>query len=70
MGNYYERYNYAVGSQGAREPGSTFKLASMIALLEDSDVRLTDTIDTGNGEMMFFNETGIYISLLKGLSRG
>lgn len=56
-GQYYERYNYAVGSQGAREPGSTFKLASMIALLEDSDIKLTDTVDTGNGEMKFFNET-------------
>ncbi|MEQ8474514.1 MAG: penicillin-binding protein [Marinoscillum sp.] len=56
-GQYYERYNYAVGSQGAREPGSTFKLASMIALLEDSDIQLTDTIDTGNGVTKFFNET-------------
>ncbi|MBR10308.1 MAG: cell division protein [Rickettsiales bacterium] len=56
-GKYYERYNYAVGSQGAREPGSTFKLASMIALLEDSDIELTDTVDTGNGAMKFFNET-------------
>lgn len=56
-GDYYERYNYAVGSQGSREPGSTFKLASMIALLEDSDIKLTDTVDTGNGEMKFFKET-------------
>ena len=56
-GNYYERYNYAVGSQGAREPGSTFKLASMIALLEDSDIQLTDTVDTGDGTMKFFDET-------------
>ncbi len=56
-GDYYERYNYAVGSQGAREPGSTFKLASMIALLEDSDIQLTDSVDTGNGVMEFFTET-------------
>ena len=56
-GDYYERYNYGVGSQGAREPGSTFKLASMIALLEDTDLQLSDTIDTGNGAMRFFNET-------------
>ncbi len=56
-GEYYERYNYAVGSQGAREPGSTFKLASMIALLEDSNINLTDSVDTGNGEMKFFDET-------------
>lgn len=56
-GEYYERYNYAVGGQGAREPGSTFKLASMIALLEDSDIKLTDMVDTGNGVIKFFNET-------------
>ncbi len=56
-GEYYERYNYAVGSQGAREPGSTFKLASMIALLEDSDIKLSDSVDTGNGKMQFFDET-------------
>jgi cell division protein FtsI (penicillin-binding protein 3) len=55
-GNYYERYNYAVGSQGSREPGSTFKLASMIALLEDSKLKLTDTVNTGDGTLQFFNE--------------
>lgn len=57
QGQYYERYNYAVGSQGAREPGSTFKLASMIALLEDSNVKLTDSVETGNGSMKFYDET-------------
>lgn len=55
-GNYYERYNYAVGSQGSREPGSTFKLASMIALMEDKDVKLSDSVETGDGELKFFNE--------------
>ncbi|MEP4534198.1 MAG: penicillin-binding protein [Cyclobacteriaceae bacterium] len=57
QGQYYERYNYAVGSQGAREPGSTFKLASMIALLEDSNVKLTDSVETGDGSMKFYDET-------------
>ena len=33
-GKYWELYNYAVGEQGLTEPGSTFKLASMIALLK------------------------------------
>lgn len=56
-GDYYERYNYAVGSQGSREPGSTFKLASMIALLEETNIKLTDTVDTGNGTMKFYKET-------------
>ncbi len=55
-GKYYERYNYAVGSQGSREPGSTFKLASMIALLEDSNVQLEDTVDTEDGEYHFFDQ--------------
>ncbi|XOV91231.1 MAG: penicillin-binding protein [Bacteroidota bacterium] len=56
-GDYYERYNYAVGSQGAREPGSTFKLASMMALLEETDLELTDTVDTGDGKYQFYNQT-------------
>ncbi|WP_370087527.1 penicillin-binding protein [Ekhidna sp.] len=57
QGDYYERYNYAVGSQGSREPGSTFKLASMIALLEETDIKLTDTVDTGDGKLEFFDKT-------------
>lgn len=56
-GNYYERYNYAVGSQGSREPGSTFKLASMIALLEETNIKLSDSVDTGNGKLEFFDKT-------------
>lgn len=56
-GRYWERYNYAVGSQGATEPGSTFKLASMIALLEETRIELGDTVDTGTGEMQFYNLT-------------
>jgi len=56
-GKYLERYNYAVGAQGSREPGSTFKLASMIALLEDKNMSLTDTVNTGKGELKFYNQT-------------
>lgn len=52
-GNYYESYNYAVGE--AVDPGSTFKLASAIALLEDKFVRPTDSIKTGNGQMRFYD---------------
>ena len=54
-GRYAENYNYAIGSQGLTEPGSTFKLASVIALFEDTDINLTDTIDTGNGEYEFYD---------------
>jgi len=51
-GNFYEKFNFATG--GLFEPGSTFKLVTMIALLEDSNIELTDSIDTGNGEHMFY----------------
>ncbi|HAA21863.1 MAG TPA: cell division protein, partial [Cytophagales bacterium] len=44
-GKYREVYNYAV--QGVTEAGSTFKLASMIALFEETRLKLNDTIDTG-----------------------
>jgi len=50
-GNYYESYNYAIGR--AVEPGSTFKLASLIVALGDKKVKLTDVIHTGNGEMLY-----------------
>lgn len=55
-GGYYENYNYAVGSQGSREPGSTFKLASMIALFEESSVGLNDSVATGDGTMQFYDQ--------------
>ncbi|MBB6612045.1 transpeptidase family protein [Pontibacter sp. Tf4] len=55
-GGYIEDYNYAVGAQGRTEPGSTFKLASMMALFEFAPhVNLTDTIDTGNGRYKIKN---------------
>jgi len=53
-GNFEEFFNYAAG--GLFEPGSTFKLVTMIALLEDSNVELQDSIDTGNGEAIFYNK--------------
>lgn len=56
-GKYRENYNYAVGSQGVKEPGSTFKLASMIALFEDSKISLYDSIETGNGKFDFYDKT-------------
>ncbi len=53
--DYREVFNYAV--QGLSDPGSTFKLASMIALLEDSNLKLSDSIDTGDGAYKFYNQT-------------
>lgn len=54
-GNFFEKYNFAAGT--TFEPGSTFKLVTMIALLEDTNMELKDSIDTGNGEYMFYNKT-------------
>lgn len=49
---YKEDYNYAFADQGRTEPGSTFKLASMMALFEARpEVTLDDMVDTGNGRM-------------------
>ncbi len=54
-GGFSEKFNFATGQ--VFEPGSTFKLVTMIALLEDSPVELTDSIDTGNGTFNFYNKT-------------
>jgi len=52
-GEYSEKFNHAVG--GSMEPGSTFKLVTMMALLEDTNIELSDTINTGKGEYTFYN---------------
>lgn len=54
-GSYKERFNYAIGA--ATEPGSTIKLASWMALLEDGYVDLEDKIQTGNGKHVFYKTT-------------
>ncbi|GHN01103.1 penicillin-binding protein [Cytophagales bacterium WSM2-2] len=51
---YSEKFNHAVG--GSFEPGSTFKLVTMMALLEDTNIKLSDTINTGKGEFTFYNK--------------
>ena len=50
-GNCQEVFNHAIGD--ATEPGSTFKLASMMALLEDGLVDIYDTIDINHGRTNF-----------------
>ncbi len=52
-GEFFEKFNHAVG--GSIEPGSTFKLVTMMALLEETNMELSDTINTGNGEYTFYN---------------
>ncbi len=51
----WETYNYAVGE--STEPGSTFKLLSMIALLEAGMIRITDSVDIEKGVKQFYDET-------------
>jgi cell division protein FtsI (penicillin-binding protein 3) len=53
-GGYSETYNYALGE--STEPGSTFKLMSLMVALEDGYIKLGDSIDTGNGEAYYFNQ--------------
>ncbi|MDX1476067.1 MAG: penicillin-binding protein [Saprospiraceae bacterium] len=61
-GRLIEKYNYAVGA--ATEPGSTMKLASMMAMLEDDLVTLDTKVDITNGYARFYNadmyDTGNY----------
>lgn len=52
---WLEDYNYAIAK--STEPGSTFKLASMMAMLEDGFVQLTDSIDIEKGQTQFYEET-------------
>ncbi len=54
-GSYTENRNGAVSDMV--EPGSTFKVASIMAALDEGKVKLTDTINTYNGEYRFGNRT-------------
>ncbi len=54
-GGYSEKhYNQAIGTKEV--PGSTFKLASLMALLEDKKVRLSDHVNA-KGYYTFYNKT-------------
>ncbi|MEL6863500.1 MAG: penicillin-binding protein [Bacteroidota bacterium] len=53
-GQLWETYNYAIGE--AVEPGSTYKLASIMAMLEDDYIRLDDSIDLEQGSHQFYEE--------------
>ena len=46
-GDYWENYNYAIGE--STEPGSTFKLAAMMAMFEDGLIELDDSINIKDG---------------------
>jgi cell division protein FtsI (penicillin-binding protein 3) len=60
-GRYVENNNYAVGGQGLAEPGSTFKLMSMVALFEEAErenlrISIKDTVDTFNGKHKYSDD--------------
>jgi cell division protein FtsI (penicillin-binding protein 3) len=50
---YKEIYNYAIGE--SIEPGSTFKLASILAALDDDKIKLTDSLVTGEGYTRYYS---------------
>lgn len=50
-GEFDESFNYAIGQ--ATEPGSTFKLATLVALIEDGYVNLETPVDAGNGRWKY-----------------
>ena len=53
-GDYHETYNYAIGE--STEPGSTFKLASLMAAIEDGVIDTGDIVDTGNGSVKYYDK--------------
>lgn len=54
-GVYIEDYNYAIGD--AREPGSTFKLASFLVAMDDGVLNLNDEVDLNGGSYKYYDQT-------------
>lgn len=52
-GTYFEKRNYAVWE--STEPGSTFKLASVMAALEDGVADTNSPVDTENGQYVIYD---------------
>lgn len=50
---YSENLNYAIGNP--TEPGSTFKLASLLATIDEFDISLDEKVHVGNGECMYYD---------------
>ena len=53
-GDYHETFNYAIAE--STEPGSTFKLPSLMAALEDGVIDTGDIVDTGTGSVKFYSK--------------
>ncbi|MCW0482518.1 penicillin-binding transpeptidase domain-containing protein [Gaoshiqia sediminis] len=56
-GAYAETYNFALGHAGCSEPGSTFKLMSMMVAMEHGYVDTSDVFDTGVGKWEYRGQT-------------
>ncbi len=54
-GKYEEAYNYAIGE--ATEPGSTFKLASLLVAMEVGYTSPHDSVNLKNGEVTYYDRT-------------
>ncbi|MDX1652828.1 MAG: penicillin-binding protein [Brumimicrobium sp.] len=53
-GDYTETYNHAIGTREV--PGSTMKLASLMAALEDEKIKITDTVNAV-GKYEYYDRT-------------
>ena len=53
-GTYEELVNNAIAQ--SIEPGSTFKLPSMMAMLDEGKIQLSDSVATGKGIMRIYNQ--------------
>ncbi|MFM7021975.1 MAG: penicillin-binding protein [Flavobacteriales bacterium] len=55
VGTYQEYVNYAVMERS--EPGSVFKLASLLVAIEDGKIDASTLVDTKNGRVTFYDKT-------------
>lgn len=56
-GAYAETYNFALGHAGCSEPGSTFKLVSLMVAMEHGYADTADVYDTGIGKWEYRGQT-------------
>ncbi len=60
-GDYKEKFNYAIGAEA--EPGSTFKLASYMAMLDDKKIDTGTRVDIQHGRYEIINPRNGKIAL-------
>jgi cell division protein FtsI (penicillin-binding protein 3) len=65
LGKYIENKNYALY---ATEPGSTFKLATMIALIDDGKIKLNTPVNLQGGVWQFATNATVFDSEVHGRS--